>query len=223
MNNKTVVDAVNDLKANASNLHSEARNAPNIVVVTCKDDKYINSTEFYSKSLNTSGYFLSHTKPENLIAGVSFVCTIDEFNQCVAEMSEGLFVPDCRAKQAEIQYDKDGNGWEAGAVYEFSNDKKDWYQASFSRMDSSLSEYKPNGLNWHLFARECQSQIGKIHKKPVELVDGAAYQFDFKKCTMVGFYHEDSERFREMNAPCAGVVYDLKYATNIIRLVPEVK
>lgn len=221
MSKKAVVDAVNDLKADASNLYSEARNAPNIVVVTCKDDKYINSTEFYSKSLSTSGYFLSRTKPENLITGVSFVCTIDEFNQCVAEMSEGLFVPDCRPKSPEIQYDKDGNGWDVGAIYEFSADGRKWFLDKFVGVQN-CSNYESHSNYWE-YIRECQSPIGKIHRKPVELVDGAAYQFDLKKCTIVGFYHEDSERFREMNAPCAGVVCDLKDATNIIRLVPEVK
>lgn len=208
MNNKTVVDAVNAL-------HGDLEFA------TQGDHGY----PYLLMDIGDGSYWLSIMDKKCVESGklYRYICTINEFNQCVAEMSEGIFVPDCKLNVPEIQYDKDGNGWEVGAIYEFSNDKIDWYQASFSRMDSSLSEYKPNGLNWHLFARECQSPIGKIHKKPIELVDGAAYQFEAANAVMVGFYNEDLARFRACNNPCSAVLCELKNATNIIRLVPEVK
>jgi len=220
MSKKTVVDAVNDLKADASNLYSEEKNAPNIVVVTCKDDNYINSTQFYRKSLSTSGYFLSRTKPENLIAGLSFACTIDEFNQCVAEMSEGLFVPDCRPKQPEIQYDKDGNGWEVGSVYEFSDDGEEWSLVAFERyFKTRVYQYHDiDDCSWR-YIRECQSPIGKIHRKPVELVDGSYYQFTYNDNEMVSKYCLATHEFVLNNI----LFINASKCSNIIRLVPEVK
>jgi hypothetical protein len=215
--NKTVVDAACALQGDASNLYREHDSAKNIVLVTDKDCKYIISTGFYKNSLVSSGYFLSRTMPESLVSGVSFVCTTEEFKQCVSEMSEGLFVPDCRPKTPEIHYDKDGNGWEVGSVYEFSNDKKYWNQASFSKIYQSLSEYKPNGLNWHLFARECQSPIGKIHKKPIELVDGAAYQFEYIAGKFIGIYVKSDDLFYMSNRR----TLNRERAKNIIKLVPE--
>lgn len=217
MSKKTVVDAVNDLKADASNLYSEEKNAPNIVVVTCKDDNYINSTQFYRKSLSTSGYFLSRAKPENLIAGLSFACTIDEFNQCVAEMSAGLFVPDCRPNQPEIKYDKDDNGWEVGSVYEFSIDGSKWFLDKFVGVHK-LSTYE-SFSSYCGFIRECQSPIGKIHRKPVELVDGAAYQFNARNKIFNGIYEKDGNKFNVFS----GQYFDEISCSNIIRLVPEVK
>lgn len=200
MSKKTVVDAVNEL-------HGSLKN--------CK--QY--GTPFQNIAFIDGEYWISTV--DKTCSDAQFVCTRDAFLQCVAEMSEGLFVPDF-LKQPEIQYDKDGNGWEVGAVYEFSNDKKDWYQASFSRLDRSDTEYKPHGLNWHLFARECQSPIGKIHRKPVELVDGAAYQFECNGNDYVGKYVSDRKSFFEFaNHP--NKICGLCEAKNIIRLVPEVK
>jgi hypothetical protein len=212
MSKKTVVDAVNELRGDFENAYKIIFSSPLLYLTfDCDHDRWC----------------ATGTKKEDLRSGYEFVCTIDEFNQCVAEMSEGLFVPDYRQKTPEIQYDKDGNGWEIGSVYEFSNDKKDWYQASFSRLDRSGTEYKPHGLNWHLFARECQSPIGKVHRKPVELVDGAVYQFEsFSTGRLwVGFYNSADFAFYEStggetNPVMIGSVQDFK---NIIRLVPEVK
>ena len=197
MSKKTVVDAVNELRGSLKNCKQYGIPFQNIAFI---DGKYWISTV------------------DKTCSYAQFVCTIDAFLQCVAEMSEGLFVPDFR-KQPEIQYDKDGNGWEVGAVYEFSNDKKDWYQASFSRLDRSDTEYKPHGLNWHLFARECQSPIGKIHRKPVELVDGAAYQFSARNKIFNGIYEKDGNKFNVFS----GQYFDEISCSNIIRLVPEVK
>lgn len=212
MSKKTVVDAVNALHGDFKNAEQGFEDFKNIVY-----------------HIHRNEYWVSSIKECELIKGdpFSFVCKIEEFNQCVAEMSEGLFVPDCRPKQPEIQYDKDGNGWEIGSVYEFSNDKKDWYQASFSRLDRSDTEYKPHGLNWHLFARECQSPIGKIHRKPVELVDGAVYQFEsFSTGRLwVGFYNSADFAFYESTGGETNPVMigSVQYFKNIIRLVPEVK
>jgi len=205
--NKTVVDAVNSLQGELHKCIAFDKSRKQVVMAIHKEGFRGLYAGCYSVASFENGIGDRYWK---------VICTIDEFNQCVAEMSEGLFVPDCRPKAPEIQYDKDGSGWEVGAVYEFSNDKKDWYQASFSRMDGSLSEYKPNGLNWHLFARECQSQIGKIHKKPVVLVDGAAYQFDVDGDTFVGLYTAEYDSFQNNTS-----AYEATQCANIIKLVPE--
>ena len=216
--NKTVVDAVFALKGDVSNIYRENDRAKNIVLVTDKDDKYITSTEFYKSSLKSSCYFLSSTRPEALISGLLFVCTVGEFNQCVAEMSEGIFVPDCRKKSPEIQYDKDDNGWEVGSMYEFSDDRIKWFSGTFS-------EYSPNnkrkyvddtGSHWE-FIRECKALLGKIHKKPIELVDGSAYRFEYIAGKFIGIYGKSDDLFYMSNHR----TLNREHAKNIIKLVPE--
>lgn len=212
MSKKAVVDAVNDLRGefeSLSNYQSVSDNAIKMILFNSFKNKYYGASLF----LGSEGW--------------SKVCTIEEFNQCIAEMSEGLFVPDCR-KQPEIQYDKDGNGWEVGSVYEFSDDRIEWLSGTFSGYSpNNKRKYVDDTKSHWEYIRECQSPIGKVHIKPVELIDGAAYQFE--SCSSgklwVGFYNSADFAFYESiggetDPVMIGSVKDFK---NIIRLVPEVK
>lgn len=123
--------------------------------------------------------------------------------------------------------DSHGNELEIGKVYEFSNDKIDWYVAEFKKVSDCGSEYLSERFGWKLFIRECQSPLGTIKKAPVKLVDGKAYQFESVATgrIWVGFYNSANDRFDESvggygSHCCIGDVSDFK---NIIPLVPEIK
>jgi len=71
-----------------------------------------------------------------------------------------------------------GKVYQAGAVYEFSDDGKTWYADVLEdvRSDSDLFTYKAR-LNSYDLIRACQAKVGTITEAPAELVDGECYQF----------------------------------------------
>lgn len=200
--NKTVVDAVNELMADILNIQNYNQTLKNIRFNGDDEDEYL-------------GFFLSNFDKQRFSI---LVCTVEEFNQCVAEMSEGLFVPDCRPKQHEIQYDKDGNGWEVGAIYEFSDNLVRWFSGTFCEYSPSYERKYVDDTKSHWeFIRECQLPIGKIHKKPIELVDGAAYQFEYIAGKFIGIYGKSDDLFYMSN----NRTLNREHTKNIIKLVPE--
>lgn len=115
--------------------------------------------------------------------------------------------------------DSNGNELEIGKVYEFSNDKIDWYIAEFKKVSDCGSEYLSERFGWKLFIRECQSPLGTIKKTPVKLVDGKAYQFEYIAGKFIGIYSENDDIFYLSNLR----TLNRNLAANIIPLVPEVK
>lgn len=112
--------------------------------------------------------------------------------------------------------DSHGNELEIGKVYEFSNDKIDWYVAGFKKVSDCGSEYLSERFGWKLFIRECQSSLGTIKKAPVKMVDDKAYQFESNGSVCIGIF--DGENLQDNNR-----IYMLRGCTNIIPLVPETK
>ena len=208
--NKTVVDAVNYLQGDLLNVNITAPTHPFNAIVKC--------IKSFNNHVNGDYYDYSDNNRSDLSYEFEFICTIDEFNQCVTEMSEGLFVPDCRPNAPEIQYDKDGNGLEVGAVYDVSDDGEAWNAGKFCRYESEKRLPFITDLNcgW-MYIRECQSPIGKIHKKPIELVDGAAYQFEYIAGKFIGIYGKSDDLFYMSNRR----TLSREHAKNIIKLVPE--
>jgi hypothetical protein len=94
----------------------------------------------------------------------------------------------------EIKYDSNGDGWEIGSSYEFSNDKENWYEM---RLDGVMEGiYHPYlarvgaGITWRDI-RECQTPAvaGSKHKKPADLIEGEWYKFHYQKeRNLLGYY-----------------------------------
>jgi hypothetical protein len=75
----------------------------------------------------------------------------------------------------------EGKVYQIGGVYEFSDAGKDWtVDELLSVGDSSIFPFNARQYEWELI-REVNCTIGTITPAPVELVDGAAYTFDYHK------------------------------------------
>lgn len=78
-----------------------------------------------------------------------------------------------------ILYDSNGDGWELGAPYEFSDNGKYWHKGFLGSIDDSKYPYRATEVGWR-YIRICKTPVvaGKIHKKPVELIVGEYYKFN---------------------------------------------
>lgn len=209
MSNKTVIDAVNKFECEWPKFEGDYSLS---IAVCTKESPGFDVGEIY-----------------DVVDGCDWncfkaICTIEEFNQCVAEMSEGLFVPDCRPKTPEIKYDKDGNGFEVGALYEFSNVGGYWLTDIFARCDGGGGFRDANGYQWDLI-RECQAPLGKVHKKPVELKNGQIYMFDMGVTTLevIGRYYVAVTGEKMFDLVGNNRFVKVSDCKNITRLVPEAK
>ena len=71
-----------------------------------------------------------------------------------------------------IQYDKHGNGYEESKIYEFSYDEIDWKEGYFNRISSSGKYVRAKSNVIYPYIRECQAELGKVCKRPVDLKKG---------------------------------------------------
>jgi len=112
----------------------------------------------------------------------------------------------------EIQYDSNGDGWEIGAPYEFSDNGKDWRKGFLEDVDTVGDPYFSNSTTYaHI--RICQTSVvaGKIYKKPVELSHGDDCSFIWtddngNKTRLLGTYDEPN-----------GVIITKSYVVDIER------
>lgn len=221
---KTVIDSVNELKADFMSAENGGIDGDFLMEVM---------TNEYCDNVPVGG-FVRYTMNEEMRGrhDVRFVCTFDEFNSCVDELSaanwiDGVSIKEWKARMKNTVIDSQGNELEIGKVYEFSNDKIDWYVAEFKNVSDCGSEYLTKRFGCKLFIRECQLPLGTIKEAPVKLVDGKAYQFESVVTgrIWVGFYNSAKDRFDESvggdGRHCyVGDVSDFK---NFIPLAPETK
>lgn len=217
---KTVIDAVNDLKA------------------FLKPSCIGNIDKIYLfKEINENKYWLSSVRLISPAYGGPFdyICTVGEFNTCVYELSaatwiNGISLEEWKAGMKNTVIDSHGNELEIGKVYEFSDNQASWnlyaLKGCNNVADEDNYEYEANNCNWK-FIRECQSPLGTIKKSPVKLVDGKAYQFESVVTgrVWVGFYNSTNDRFDE-SVGGIGVICHIGNVScfkNIIPLVPETK
>ena len=163
--------------------------------------------------------------------GYSYICTVDEFNACVDELSaatwiDGVSLEEWKAGMKNTVIDSHGNELELNKVYEFSDGGIIWFPSALIGLAENTCQYHASNDRW-MTIRECQSPLGTIKKAPVKLVDGKAYQFESVATgeIWVGFYNSATDLFDEsvggIGIPCyIGNVSDFK---NIIPLVPETK
>lgn len=212
---KTVIDAVNELEANVLNIQNYNETKKSIRFNEDDEDEYL-------------GFFLSNFDKQSFS---DFVCTVDEFNACVAELSaatwiDGVSLNEWRVGMKNTVIDSNGNQLEIGKVYEFSDNARVWFASSLVLLVDSEYQYKTQNTSWR-FIRECQSPLGTIKKSPVKLVDGKAYQFEnvVTGRVWVGFYNSTNDRFDEsvggIGVTCH--IGNVSCFKNIIPLVPETK
>lgn len=89
----------------------------------------------------------------------------------------------------------EGEVYQIGGVYEFSDEGIDWYVDSLISIDDSKKRpVKGYCWEWKLI-KKSKRKIGTVTPAPVELVDGAAYMFDYHLSSYVGIYEKTSLRF----------------------------
>ncbi len=204
---KTIIDAVNVLRGDLGN--SWGGDAPN--------HRFL----FWNKRF---GHFITDDNASDGGGRYQYICSIQEFNDMVAEMSEGF-----EEYKREYEMDKtvtvDGMVYEIGKLYEFSDCGKIW-DAGCLLGTGNDGMFEGENEYW-MKCRECQSQIGTVTPAPVELVDGKAYMFDFRELIgIVGIVDRKVKHGSEhvmFCTPLLNAEYNSEYATNITPLVPEVK
>lgn len=205
---KTVIDVVNELNGNLLNIQNYNETKKSIRFNENDEDEYL-------------GFFLSNFDKQRFS---DFVCTVDEFNACVDELSaatwiDGVSLEQWKAGMKNTVIDSHGNELELNKVYEFSDDQESWVLDELKECneleDGDEYEYAGTDCNW-IFIRQCQSPLGTIKKAPVKLVDGNAYQFENNGIVCIGIFDGDNLQDNKR-------IYTPSKCTNIIPLVPEVK
>jgi hypothetical protein len=110
-----------------------------------------------------------------------------------------------------------GMQYEVGKWYEFSNDGDNWEASKLDAIEGSNFAFLTS-LGWMQLCREATLSLGTITPAPVDLVDGAAYEFMCFDKKYYGEYRKYLHRFY-----CGDYYYTTDDCTNITRLVPEVK
>lgn len=212
---KTVIDAVNELKADVLNIQNYNNALINIRFNEDYEAEYI-------------GFFMSKLDKQPFS---SFICTVGEFNACVGELSvatwiNGISIEEWKAGMKNTVIDSHGNELEIGKIYEFSDDGVKWFSGTFSEFSQNHKrKYVDDTESYWTFIRECQSPLGTIKKAPVKLVNGKAYQFEDIEAgkIWVGFYDAKHDRFNIGGDGSACFIGGISNFKNIIPLVPEIK
>jgi hypothetical protein len=110
----------------------------------------------------------------------------------------------------------DGMQHEIGKLYEFSDDPDFRSYALLILTGFDGSRFSADGFKWKRCREINPSKLGKITPAPIDLVDGAAYAFEYQDEDMLGRYHKGTNRFIIGNS-------NVKRAKvkNITPLVPE--
>lgn len=208
---KTVIDAVNELKADLCNLKRGHMNA-HVNIIHMPE---------YHGLVGTSTKIV-----KEIIGVVKLICTVDEFNACVDELSaatwiDGASIAQWKAGMKNTVIDSHGNELELNKVYEFSDNDRSWFASAILSLTDGEYQYKSHNTSWR-FIRECQSPLGTIKKAPVKLVDKGIYQFTCSGSDWVGIYIESRKSFFEV-AKYANKICGAGEAINVARLVPETK
>lgn len=209
MEKKTVIDAVNELKGDLS------RAAPSA------GDSYL----YWCHAPNPITRVLSLSAAYLADADYSLVCSTEELNQCIAEMSEGF-------EEYKREYETNKTVTVDGMVYEIGKLYCDGDGRIGSLKSAKPSESLPfvlkttcslSSTTWPCLSI-CVTGVesGAITPAPVELIDGEVYHFELNCDLWVGFYRESRKSFFTQltggNKICANT-----QAKQVDRLVPEVK
>jgi hypothetical protein len=89
----------------------------------------------------------------------------------------------------------DGNIYQIGKQYSFSDDGSNWTISSLKSISYASDFPFRSGFSWRLIKEFESSDVGTITPAPIKLVDGAAYMFDVRENTFLGFYRERRKSF----------------------------
>ena len=203
---KTIIDAVNELRGDLENSRNGCAVGSSLVLFGRHNYKFYTADFFYGMD------------------GWSQVCTIEEFNAMVAEMSEGFEEYKREYNSMQKTVTVDGMVYEIGKLYEFQHDEEEEWHAGILELVREREHLRfESTADFFYKIRECQSRIGTITPAPINLEVGQLYLFDNGSRTgIVGRHYMsafDKPMFDFVNS---GSFIEVAKCTNIIPLVPEV-
>ena len=112
-----------------------------------------------------------------------------------------------------------GNVYQIGKHYAFSDDGKEWVLDILEGFDEEDAHPCRGELEiWRLIRIMEPSELGTITPVPIELIDGAAYMFDYRQDSRIGIYERLALRFINVDGFTL-----LKVCTNIRLMTVESK
>ena len=96
----------------------------------------------------------------------------------------------------------EGNVYEFGQDYLFSNNQLHWTYGALSDLDGGQDKvFCTSDKEW-LYIKEvpASENMGKITPAPIELVDDAAYMFDYQSVQTIGLYCTINNMFYTTNS-----------------------
>jgi hypothetical protein len=115
----------------------------------------------------------------------------------------------------------DGKVYQIGKQYSFSDDGSNWTISSLKSISYASDFPFRSDFSWRLIKEFESSDVGTITPAPIELIDGAAYMFDygnFKIRDGIGIYEQSSSRFIQLDGFTLS-----SYCTNIRLMTVESK
>jgi hypothetical protein len=111
-----------------------------------------------------------------------------------------------------------GKVYQLGGVYEFSDKGRDWALDELLYLDEGKDlPFCTREYEWQLI-REASYSMGTITPAPIELIDGAAYMFDYAGRQLIGLCNVSTEQFLTTESR---ILYS--YCTNIRLMTVESK
>ena len=114
-----------------------------------------------------------------------------------------------------------GKVYTKGAIYEFSDNGNQWFKEGLTDFQGDCSLPRPivgERCVWK-YIRECEAPLGTIEDKPVDLINGGYYSFEYSGETYVGEY--DGVFGFVIRSREAAVFIIQSECTNIKRLIEE--
>jgi hypothetical protein len=87
----------------------------------------------------------------------------------------------------------EGNVYQIGSVYEFSDDGVDWALDYLLEVGNNPTcPFEAKQYEWELI-RKANYTMGTITPAPIDLIDGNAYMFNVQGNEVIGLYSSDDE------------------------------
>ena len=95
-----------------------------------------------------------------------------------------------------------GKVYQAGAVYEFSDDGKDWHVDTLEDINQYVTyPYRTRSSIGFKLIRACEAKVGASSIAPTELIDGECYQYtDRRGMEWKGYFSAEHDTFYRSGA-----------------------
>jgi len=196
---KTIIDAVNELKGDIKNAKQGDTDFEHLVIC-----KFSNKIWVSTITLTTDHHF--------------HICTVKEFNDLVTELSNWR-----QTLQKVETVEHEGEAYEIGKLYK-THDGMNVTLIGISVAGNFIVSFTEDSRATLFEEKLFKSNVklGTITPAPTKLIDGEAYQFDYKSSkSLIGILHTSIKfgiEHRMFCMPKDDAKYNSEFCTNIIPL-----